>query len=572
MNTPIRMISLLWALGYIGNAYANPMEDYLQAHQLLEPYRQRVNFIESNDYIKDKLPQFDTSITATINSPLNDNYKQAYLKDLINQFPYNAFAAGTEFSPLYGVRFDPLGSIKYLESLNNRTWVDNFQLMVLLQAYQPEKISTDLYKNMARTNHEEMQSYFASGKWQSSWRQDEYSAAIGSDYQACYADVKCLLSIVPYWRNWDEEVSVVIPCQLAQQYDKVAYMDGAGGGHGAQSFMTSDCELYDKYDYNKDLTAYMSKLSYEGMPDSSGSNRFYHQAKSVYNSLISQYSPKFDLAPQPRWDAFPYTEWAVQSYYNFNKYNDVLNYGIGYQQALNEMTKHYMTNFGATKEQAYNTALSTLKIPSMDDWELISPDNLYYMLLSGQPWSSIEQKHKDIKDYSKLLEFSIAYPNNLQEIIRKGKVADKNFDIDSPNWFGKTPLMLAAQYGYLDSVKLFLANGADINQQTSAEECWDSNTSFCINHGKRTALMYAAQEGQFDVILYLIEQGADISLQDTKGLSAYDYMLGTSLKYNPHVRPTINGGSASYWDKKDRKSAFSAEQIQQLTPLLKPQN
>ena len=572
MNTPIRMISLLWALGYIGNAHANPMEDYLQAHQLLEPYRQRVNFIESNDYIKDKLPQFDTSIAATINSPLNDNYKQAYLKDLINQFPYNAFAAGTEFSPLYGVRFDPLGSIKYLESLDNRTWVDNFQLMVLLQAYQPEKISTDLYKNMARTNHEEMQSYFASGKWQSSWHQDEYSAAIGSDYQACYADVKCLLSIVPYWRNCDEDVSVVIPCQLAQQYDKVAYMDGAGGGHGAQSFMTSDCELYDKYDYNENLTAYTSKLFHEGMPDSSGSNRFYHQAKSVYNSLISQYSPKFDLAPQPRWDAFPYTEWAVQSYYNFNKYNDVLNYGIGYQQALNEMTKHYMTNFGATKEQAYNTALSTLKIPSMDDWELISPDNLYYMLLSGQPWSSIEQKHEDIKDYSKLLEFSIAYPNNLQEIIRKGKVADKHFDIDSPNWFGKTPLMLAAQYGYLDSVKLLQANGADINKQTSAEECWDSNTSFCINHGKRTALMYAAQEGQFDVILYLIEQGADISLQDTKGLSAYDYMLGTSLKYNPHVRPTINGGSAVYWDEKDRKSAFSAEQIQQLTPLLKPQN
>lgn len=153
-----------------------------------------------------------------------------------------------------------------------------------------------------------------------------------------------------------------------------------------------------------------------------------------------------------------------------------------------------------------------------------------------------------------------------------GKATNKDFDIDFPNDFGKTPLMLAAQYGYLDSVKLLLSNGADINRQTEATECWENNKGFCINHGKRTALMYALQEGQFDVAKYLILHGADISMQDTKGLRAYDYMLGTSFEYNPHIRPTIHGGSAVYWREEDRKSAFSPEQIKELSPLLNVKN
>lgn len=570
MKLFIKWVSFGCILCSMGNACAYEIEDYLKTHQLLDAYRQRAQSIQEDNYIKDKLPQFNNAIEAIINSSFNDAYKLSYLKDFLTHFPYKYSSSNNiEFSSLHGVRFDPLASIKFLENLDNRTWVDNLQLMILWQVYQPEKISTDLYKNMAKANHDELQAYFAAGRWQAGWRQEEYSKAVGSDYQACYADVKCLLNIIPYWRNWEENVDVYIPCELAQRYDKVAYLDGAGGGQGAQSFMTSDCALYDKYDYNKDLNTYISNLHYESMPDSGGTIRFLLYAKSMYTSYLSQYSPKFDLEPQTRWDVFPYTEWAVKSYYNFNKYNDILNYGIGYKKALDELTKHYMNIFGASQEKAYNTALATLKIPSMDNWPLISQDNLYYMLLTGQPWNKIEQTHRNIKDYSKLLEFSIAYPDNLSEIIRLGKNANKNFDVDAVNSFGKTPLMLAAQYGYLDSVKLLLDNGADINRQTLVEECWGNEEDFCITHGKRTALMYALQEGKFEVAKYLIERGADVSLQDSKGLTAYDYMLGTAFQFNPHIKPTIHGGRAVYWSEKDRKSAFSVEQIKELSPLLK---
>lgn len=572
MNIRIGVMSLLSVLGCVCNAYAEGVEAYLKNHQLFEAYQQKVKSIEDDKYVKEQLPKFNNIIETTINSSFNDAYKLSYLHDFIAEFPHDTFSRNIKFSPLYGVRFDPLGSIKYLENLDNRSWVDNFQLMVLWQIYQPEKVATDLYKDIAKVNHDEQLAYFTSGKWQASWRQEEYAEAIGSDYQACYADLKCLLKIIPHWRSWEEDVDIYIPCEVAQKYDMVAYFDVAGGGHGAQSFMISDCLLYDKYAYNDDLEDYTEMLFQESLPSSSGSIRFLYYARSVYNSLISQYFPKFDLEPQARWDIFPYTEWSVLSYYNFSKYNEVLNYGIGYKKALDELIKHYMANFGVTKEQAYNTALATLKIPSMDDWALVKPDNLYYMLLTGQPWDKIKQTHKEIKNYAELLGLSIAYPDNLSAIIREGKIADKDFDIDAPNWFGKTPLMLAAQYGYLDSVKLLLANGADINRQTLDVECLEYYDYLCITYGKRTALMYAMQEGQFDVAKYLIQQGADVSLQDTKGLRAYDYMLGKAFKYNPHVKPTIHGGGAVYWREEDRKSAFSAEQIEELSPLLNVKN
>ncbi len=562
------VFSLFCGLGMIGNAYAADFDGYLKENHLFEAYQQKVKTLKENKYVNDALPRLDSIIELTIGSSLNDSYKVSYLADLIKEFPYHPFKDGTTFVSLYAVRHDPLGSIRYLEGLKNRNLEQDFQLMVLWHIYQPEKVASDLYKDTAQKRHNELTEYFETGKWQSGWRKNEYNGKVGDDYQACYADLKCFLDIIPYWRKWDDDFDVYIPCETAQKYDKVVYFDSAAGGHGAQSFMASDCELYDKYSYDKNLKDYMDKLFFEGIPESGGSIRFYYQAEAVNDSLMLQYSPKFDLEPQKRWDIFPYTEWAVQSYYNFAKYNEILNYGIGYQKALEALTKHYVENFGAAREQAYNTALYALKIPSMNDWGVIAKDNLQYMLLAGRPFKEIKEVHKDIKDYKKLLEFSIAYPENLKEIIRLGK-NEADFDINYANWFGKTPLMIAAQYGYLDSVKVLLENGADVNKQTLDLPCLKSDDSLCIRHGKRSALMYAAQEGQFDVLKYLLEEGANISLQDTAGLTAYDYMVGTELTHNPHIRPTIRGGAAQYWEEKDRKSAFSPKQVQELAPLLK---
>lgn len=555
--------------GLYKNANAETIEAYLSQNNLLQAYEQTVKKQEKSSFFTDNIKKTNETIQFVINTSLNKEYKNAFISDYLKDSfrLHNKHEKG--FAEKYAVRYDPLGGIKFLESLKDRNFSQNFQLMVLLQAYQPQKVNTDFYKDIAKKAHEDLQTYFKSGKWQSSWRQEEYDEKVGTNYQACYADLKCLLDIIPYWRDFEENMNVYIPCKMAQKYNKAVYLDTAGGGHGSNSTLVSDCDLYDQYKFDPELTQYVDMLFDESLAESDGSIRFLYYAKTTYQFLTSQYSPDFNLEEQERWDLFPYSEWSVDSYYNFKKFNSVLDYGIGYKKALEKLTDYYVQVFGVNREKAFNTALNALMIPSLDSSERITSKNLNYMLLTGAKWEEIENTHKDIKDYQKLLELSIAFPENLEKIIALGKTED-NFNIDYANEFGKTPLMLAAQYGYLDSVKILLKNGANINRQTNDAECFSSNKSLCITHGKRSALMYAAQEGQYEIVKYLLTQGAYINLNDSQGKMAYDYMLGTALEdYDPHKMMTINGGAAQPYSTEDKRSAFTAEQIEELKPLLK---
>ena len=468
----------------------------------------------------------------------------------------------------YAIHQNPQNVIKTLRNLPQRNLAQNFQLMILWQICQPDIVLGDEYHEAAERAHQDILKYFEAKKWQSSWRQEEYAGLVKDDYLACYRDLKCLLDVVPYYGDWDEGMEVYIPCETAQKYNKVVYFDEAGGGHGSSSFLISDCDLDKKYKYPPVLEDYANMLFQERLPHSGGSGRFYIYAKAAYESFINQYQPNFEMEKQVDNTAFPYTEWAVRSYYNLQKFNEVLAYGIGYQNAVEALTEHYVKTFGVSYAKAKNAALYALKLPSADDWQPIDSDNLYYMLLTGAEWPAILDKHPEPENYQRLLEYTIAYPRTLAKIITRGK-QENDFNIDQGNAFGKTPLMLAAQYGYLESVKLLLENGANINAQTNDTDCRNEYDDQCIRNGKRSALMYAAQEGQYAVVKYLLEQGADVLLKDSEGNTAYQYMLDLAPYYNPHKRSTITGGEPVS-RRDDGRPAFSPEQIQELTPLLRP--
>lgn len=544
-------------------------EEFLNKYDLYSDYLAAIKKIKEDDYLSkylDKhLPVFEESIEIIINSPFNKEYKIANLKHMFNNSPHYWRKDNIEFA----IKYDPKGTIKYLEKKNDKSLSDALQLMVLYQIYQPKKIKSKLYEELTDFSHQQILEYFAQQKFQSSWRSEEYNELIKNDYKKCYAELKCLLDILPYWMNWEADFTTYIPCEIAQKYNKVAYFDVAGGGHGSQSFITSDCPLYSKYKYPKELNKYYNMLFQESVPYSDGSIRFLYYARTNYKSLTDTYSPKFDMPKQTDWKDFPYTDWSVQSYYTFKKYNEVLNYGIGYKKALEELTDHYVKNFNVSQEQAYNTALYTLQIPSMDKYDLISKDNLNYMLLTGQDIEEILNKHNNLKNYQNLLHLSIAHPKNLQHLIELGQ-AEKSFDIDyNSTWYGKTPLMIAAQYGYLDSVKILLENNANINKQTQNGDCWSEYGLECIYNGKRTALMYALQEGQFEVAKYLIKNNADISLRDDKNNSALDYMLGIApLRGTKNL--DIASGIAGHKNDDTPKSPFTKEQQEYLLPLLTP--
>ena len=538
-------------------------DKFLTKHNLYQEYQSIIKQVKEKKIWNKELPAFDTTIETIINSPFNTKYKIANLKETFEQSPYNWYAVNKEFVPQLAVFYDHPHAIKYLERKKNKTLSETFQLMVLYHIYKPNKIKTKTYNNLIQFAHQEIQEYFKQQKFQSSWRSEEYNDITKGNYAQCYKDTKCLLDIIPYWMS-NENIDVIIPCEIAQKYNKVAYFDEAFGGQGSQSFITSDCPLYPQYQYPKDLEKYSSMLFYENLPYSDGSIRFFYYARSTYKDLIDWYYPQFDHPKQKDWKDFPYTDWSTLSYYNFKKYNEVLNYGIGYPKALEELTQHYIKNFNVSFEKAYNTALYTLKIPSMEDWDIISKDNLNYMLLTGQDFETIQTMHKDLNNYHQYLHLSIAHPKNLQKLISLGQ-KEKKFDIDYPNWFGKTPLMVASQYGYLESIKILLENKADINKQTDEGNCWSENGYECIYNGKRTPLMYALQEGQFEVAKYLIENNADISIKDDKGNLALDYMLGKA-PYRSTQSSNISGGQATY--QHNRESPFTKEQQEILIPLL----
>lgn len=125
-------------------------------------------------------------------------------------------------------------------------------------------------------------------------------------------------------------------------------------------------------------------------------------------------------------------------------------------------------------------------------------------MLIGADWEKIKEQLPENNDIAELLELSIAHPQNLKQLV----ILTKN--VDKPNSFGKTPLQTAAQYGYLESIKILLDAGADINHQTVDANCFSDFEIECIHNGKRTALMYALQENQYESAKYLLEKGADI--------------------------------------------------------------
>lgn len=77
--------------------------------------------------------------------------------------------------------------------------------------------------------------------------------------------------------------------------------------------------------------------------------------------------------------------------------------------------------------------------------------------------------------------------------------------INVKNNSGHTPLFYACNMGYLDTIKILVESGADVNIPTDDLE---------------TPLMHVAGNGNFPVIEYLIKKGAHLNEQDKDGHTA----------------------------------------------------
>ena len=120
---------------------------------------------------------------------------------------------------------------------------------------------------------------------------------------------------------------------------------------------------------------------------------------------------------------------------------------------------------------------------------------------------------------------------------------------------GFTALLFASQQGDVDSTRLLLAAGADVNEATSAGPSARHDTSGgpCISDNGATcfvppengsALVVATASGREALALFLLENGADPNAADAYGRTALHYAVPRgwaaidSFFYRPfHVRP-----------------------------------
>jgi ankyrin repeat protein len=117
----------------------------------------------------------------------------------------------------------------------------------------------------------------------------------------------------------------------------------------------------------------------------------------------------------------------------------------------------------------------------------------------------------------------------------------KNGDADRQNYMGETALMLAVQSEQPEVVRLLLRKGASpavtdnkgwtalmLSRSPALSTLLireGADVDYRVTGNGITALMVAAQEGNIDLVRILIQAGAEKGLADHNGLSALDYAL-----------------------------------------------
>ncbi len=161
-----------------------------------------------------------------------------------------------------------------------------------------------------------------------------------------------------------------------------------------------------------------------------------------------------------------------------------------------------------------NTAIATGETPLMTCAKTGSVDAVRMLIEYGAAVNAAEPTEKQT---ALMWAAAERHPNVVSALIAA------HADLKAHSKDGFTPIHFAARVGDLESVKLLLAAGVDVNLQTQPGEDDSSDTEAYVpgppGRGRRappsgyTPLLVATLRAQVDVALYLLDHGADPNIE-----------------------------------------------------------
>ncbi|XP_067054501.1 fibronectin type 3 and ankyrin repeat domains protein 1-like isoform X2 [Acropora muricata] len=149
--------------------------------------------------------------------------------------------------------------------------------------------------------------------------------------------------------------------------------------------------------------------------------------------------------------------------------------------------------------------------------------------------------------------------------------------VESPDKFGLSPLMIAAQKGYVDVAKVLLENSADVNFQSKSGKTPLMMASFSgnlevaqllrqhnaywdvVDRTGSTALHWAADGANLDVIRWMLQNGCSVDIKDeTSGWTPLMRVAAVSGNVNVAKVLIHHGANVHTMDKEGKTTLMNA--------------
>lgn len=215
--------------------------------------------------------------------------------------------------------------------------------------------------------------------------------------------------------------------------------------------------------------------------------------------------------------------WGYSGPWNYRKY---LEFEAILPKVQKSLAEKYIRDYRLEPVKAHELAVKGIdaalargfRSGSVEDDEY---QQLHWALLSGKTVDEVlpflpdlaTMKENEYKDSA--VAFAIGHPHLVELLLKHG------FNPNQANAFGKTALMYAAQFNDLESAKILVRYGANIELATI--QPLDSCT-YTISSNRVTALHYAVRYASDDFITWLVRAGAVVSARDSNGKTPLDYL------------------------------------------------